>query len=87
MYFNNYLIAPFDLKLSFDLGPRHNPGTYASPVILVIGVVGNVLSIAVMMEKGNRNNAFAVYLSALAVADTGSLLTWAYRLPGWWWWW
>ena len=33
----------------------------------------------VMMQKGNRNSSFAVYLSALALSDTGSLLTWAYR--------
>ena len=32
-----------------------------------------------MTRRDNRRSAFAVYLTALAISDTGSLFTWAFR--------
>ena len=44
-------------------------------------MVGNTLTLMVMSQRSYRANPFSVYLACLAVVDTGSLMTWAFR---WW---
>ena len=43
--------------------------TICSPIILVIGTIGNILSILVFARKGMRNLTSALYLIVLAIAD------------------
>lgn len=53
---------------------------YASPAITAVGVLGNGLSLAVIVsQQRSHASSFSVYLAALSVADAGSLVTWAYR--------
>ena len=40
------------------------------PVIVVVGLGGNILSLLVMMQKHNRNSSCGIYLGALAVTDS-----------------
>jgi len=51
---------------------------YVSPCILLIGVLGNVLTLAVMSRRRLRGSSTCVYLSAMAVADSLALL---FRIP------
>ena len=43
---------------------------YISPVIIVLGTVGNILSISVMLRKQFRHTTMSFHLIALAIADT-----------------
>ena len=49
--------------------------TYVAPVLIFVGVFGNTLSLAVLQSKNFRNAPSSFILSALAVVDTGVLLT------------
>ena len=46
-----------------------------TPVLLILGLVGNILSILVMRRKKFRNNTTSVFIIALAFADSAYLLT------------
>lgn len=46
---------------------------YGSPLLLLLGTVGNTLCFAVMARKRLRNTLFGVYLRCIAVCDTGHL--------------
>ena len=48
--------------------------TYLIPVIVVVGIITNLLSIAVFTTTHLKLQAYNVYLTSLAVADTGYLL-------------
>lgn len=55
--------------------------TYVSPLLLLFGTVGNVLTIVVLSRRRSRNSSTAAYLCALAVSDivvlnTGLLRQW-----------
>ena len=54
---------------------------YASPVIIVVGVVGNLLSFVVLVQRPLRRVSTYCYLIVLAVADT--LVLTAGLLPKW----
>ena len=54
-------------------------GDYVSPVIIATGLVGNALSLCVMLQPRNRATSFGIYLAALAVCDSGGLVTWLCR--------
>ena len=54
---------------------------YASPVIIILGTIGNILSGRIMLGKRLRKHTTSVYLIALAVVDTFILysnLPWAW---------
>jgi len=51
---------------------------YVSPWILLVGVIGNILTLLVMSRRRMRGSSTCVYLSAIAVADTLALL---FRIP------
>jgi len=51
---------------------------YVSPWILLIGIVGNILTLLVMSRRRLRGSSTYVYLSAMAVADSLALL---FRIP------
>ena len=44
-----------------------------SPILLIIGTIGNVLSICVLLRKRMRQSSASVYLISLACADTAVL--------------
>jgi len=48
---------------------------YLTPVIIVLGVIGNVLSFLVFSVSHLRRNSSSVYLATLALVDTGFLLS------------
>ena len=48
---------------------------YCSPILLVLGTIGNILSLAVMLRKNIRESTTSLYLSVLAIADTAVLYT------------
>lgn len=50
-------------------------GMYLSPPILLIGVVGNILTISVMKRPAFQNTTACVYLTLLGVVDTSLLVT------------
>ena len=51
---------------------------YYLPVVVIIGFVGNFLSLAVMLRPHNRRISCCVYMAALAVTDSCSLFVGAY---------
>lgn len=51
---------------------------YGAPIVIILGLVGNILSFLVMMQKHNRSKSTCIYLAALALTDIGSLITLAY---------
>ena len=55
-------------------------GMYISPFVVVVGFIGNLLSMAVMIQPRHRKTSFGVYLFALAIADNFCLLTWTGRI-------
>ncbi|KAJ8665179.1 hypothetical protein QAD02_006841 [Eretmocerus hayati] len=48
---------------------------YYIPILLVVGSIGNCLSIFVLLSTKMRRNSSSWYLAALAVSDTGVLVT------------
>lgn len=50
-------------------------GMYLSPPILLLGVVGNILTISVMKRRAFQNTTACVYLTLLGVFDTLLLVT------------
>ncbi|ELU08577.1 hypothetical protein CAPTEDRAFT_64368, partial [Capitella teleta] len=54
---------------------------YAAGLIIAIGVLGNLLTIIVMMSKDFRKSPSSLVLTALALVDTGNLVT---GLMRWW---
>ena len=51
---------------------------YVLPVIVVVGVFGNLVSMTIMFQRQNRRSSFSVYLGALAISDTCVLFGSAY---------
>ncbi|CAH1800929.1 unnamed protein product [Owenia fusiformis] len=47
---------------------------YMSPVVIVLGVIGNILSFLVTTFTSMKQANMSIYLSALAVFDTGALI-------------
>jgi hypothetical protein len=43
---------------------------YAVPVVTIVGLVGNILMLIIMQKPSQRRSPIAVYMSALAVADS-----------------
>ncbi|ELU05998.1 hypothetical protein CAPTEDRAFT_208609 [Capitella teleta] len=54
--------------------------TYGSPILIIPGVIGNLFCLVVLQQKYYRRTTFGFLLSALALADTGVLLTGLLRL-------
>ena len=54
--------------MSYRIGKSINK--YAQPVIAVVGIVGNTISMLVMFQPHNRHTSFGVYLGTLALSDT-----------------
>jgi len=48
---------------------------YISPVILVLGTLGNLLTLIVMRRPRLRNTTTSVYLSLMSVSDTAALIS------------
>ena len=58
---------------SYRIGKGINK--YAQPIIAVVGIVGNTISMLVMFQPHNRHTSFGVYLGILALSDTLVLCT------------
>ena len=75
------------LNEMYDQTITHKPSgaglffTYFTPVIFVIGLVGNVLSLVVFASKNMRKLSASIYLAALSISDLMALLF--YVLPEW----
>ena len=67
---------------TFKVGKAIN--RYTQPVICIVGVVGNTISMLVMFQSHNRHTSFGIYLGTLALSDTLVLCTstalWLVRL-------
>ena len=48
---------------------------YISPVIILFGTLGNILSLVVLQSRYYKSSPTSIALSALALADIGSLTT------------
>ena len=48
---------------------------YGSPILIVAGTIGNILSFAEMLRKKIRQSTTSLYLSVLAIVDTAVLYT------------
>ena len=47
----------------------------ANPIIVALGIVGNILSFCVMVYKRNRSSPPSIYMAGLAVSDFFGILT------------
>ena len=56
---------------------------YLTPVIIVVGVLGNLASLAVFQTSRLRRQTSSLHLSALAISDTGFLLSLLISWLGW----
>ena len=70
----NLLQAFLNLDLYWWCPQANMVATIGPPFILFFGVVGNILSFATMLRKNLRRLSAATYLTALALADTASLI-------------
>ena len=65
------------VKASMEL-PLFIAGSYIHmvwlPIIVILGIVGNILVVAVMLKRSQRSLSCSLYLAALAIADTTALL-------------
>lgn len=48
---------------------------YFLPVIIFVGIFGNVLSLSVFLDKELRNISSSVYIMSVLITDTGTLVT------------
>ena len=55
--------------------------TYIPPVIIIVGTIGNVLTLIAVTNRHCRKSSFTVYLAAMAITDTAYLYSAA--LFGW----
>ena len=53
--------------------------TYLLPLIIAVGTVGNLLSLAVLLRRRMRRTSVYLYLIALAVADLSVLYLMAFK--------
>ena len=60
---NQDMPLTFHDHLSYTIGKAIN--TYAQPMIAVVGVIGNTISILVMFQPNNRRTSFGVYTLCL----------------------
>ena len=67
------VLDPNTSKLTFDIW------LYGGIILIVLGTIGNSLSLAVMMRKNLRRHTTALYLMVLAVVDTAVLYNWFLR--------
>jgi len=51
---------------------------YVSPLVLLVGIFGNALTLCVMTRRRMSGTSTSVYLSAMAIADTLALVC---RIP------
>ncbi len=59
---------PFFFRyLTSKIGMEMNK--YYLPVVVCVGVVGNILALLVMLQENNKRISCCVYLAALAVSD------------------
>lgn len=75
-YYNNY--SAYNGTRS-DANKLVTLMTYALPVIIIMGTIGNVLSFFVLVRCQMRNTSVYFYLLALAVADTSMLYVSAFK--------
>ena len=47
--------------------------TYITPVIIIVGTIGNVLTLIAVTNRHSRKSSYTVYLAALAITDTAYL--------------
>ena len=55
--------------------------TYFTPVIFIVGIIGNTISLIVFLSKNMRKLSASMYLVALAISDIMSLMF--YVFPEW----
>jgi len=67
-----------DVAKSFSL--LHVIWVYVLPAVILTGIVGNVLSIIVLLSKSFRHTTTGVYLPLTAIADVVFLLTGALEI-------
>lgn len=51
---------------------------YCTPILIVLGIIGNTMALLVVTRKKNREISCCTYMAALAICDTGSLLCFGY---------
>ena len=67
------------LSQYWEYTTAHNLCLYGYPSILILGTVGNLLTLAVMINSGMRRRSTGFYMSALSVFDTSVLYTSCFR--------
>ncbi|CAH1784328.1 unnamed protein product, partial [Owenia fusiformis] len=56
-------------------GPGRLLWTYAGPILLILGIIGNILSIIILLRKSLRRLSWSLYLVTLAISDILVLCT------------
>jgi hypothetical protein len=58
---------------------------YLWMLVVILGIPGNLLSMAISLQKDNRRISTCRYMAALACADTqkGIVTAWAYSIMFW----
>ncbi|XP_053405382.1 CX3C chemokine receptor 1-like [Mercenaria mercenaria] len=58
------------LGVYWEYNTAHNLGLYGYPVILILGTIGNIVTLLVMLRKKMRRRTTCFYMSMVAVFDT-----------------
>ena len=58
---------------------KHVLDVYIAPIVLILGLTGNMLSLIVLLNKSLRNSSHTLLLCSLAVSDTILLITFLMR--------
>ena len=72
---NSWDITPSPRQTFYEEEMANAIWSWVSPIILILGTIGNILSAYIMSQKPLRRSVTALYLSVLAVVDTLVLYT------------
>ena len=76
----NVIIPRIDSYLAFTVGIGIN--RYVLPVIIIVGAIGNLISMLVMFQRQSRHTSFRIYLGNLAISDNCVLFSAGYYWVG-----
>ncbi|XP_053406318.1 putative G-protein coupled receptor F59B2.13 [Mercenaria mercenaria] len=75
------------LSVYWEYNTAYNLGLYGFPVLIILGTIGNILSLVVMLRENMRRRTTCFYMSMVAIFDTlvlnfSCLLQWLEYIQG-----
>jgi hypothetical protein len=86
---NNTIVNPMLHDAADDASAGQLVYSYVTPFVMIIGIIGNLVSLRVFMARRMRKMSASLYLASLALSDTFVIMSyvlveWLHRgLPHW----